>query len=112
MKAWCWSKPVPIADFGVYPNAARAANGVLAVVYGRPHHEVAFSADNGQTWQGYFKFSGGMGSFYDFIAAVEKDTFLLIYSREGRVVGTFITAKPKAKTNVPKNHRNSSNNRE
>ncbi|MCX6994036.1 MAG: sialidase family protein [Kiritimatiellaeota bacterium] len=108
-----WSKPVPIADFGVYPNAARAANGVLAVVYGRPHHEVAFSADNGKTWQGHFKFSGGGGSFYDFIAAVDKDTFLVIYPRKGRLdveqgkivddaVGRFITVKPKVKpSNCP-----------
>ncbi|MCX6993199.1 MAG: sialidase family protein [Kiritimatiellaeota bacterium] len=101
-----WSKPAPIADRGVYPNAARAENGILAVTCGRPGHWVTFSADDGNTWQGHLCFSTEPGSFYDFVAAVDKDTFLLIYSREGSVVGTFITVKPKVKNNGPKKHKN------
>ncbi|MCX6992681.1 MAG: sialidase family protein [Kiritimatiellaeota bacterium] len=104
-----WSKPAPIADRGVYPNVARAQSGILAVVYGRPGNWVAFSADNGNTWQGHLCFGKEPSSFYDFIAAVDKDTFLLIYSRIGvldtekgkivsDVIGTFITVKPKVKT--------------
>ncbi|MCX6992316.1 MAG: sialidase family protein [Kiritimatiellaeota bacterium] len=104
-----WSKPVPIADRGVYPNVVRAKNGILAVIYGRPGNWVAFSADDGNTWQGHFCFGKEPSSFYDFVAAVDKDTFLLIYSRKGRfdaekgkivsdVIGTFITVKPKVKT--------------
>ncbi|MCX6993005.1 MAG: sialidase family protein [Kiritimatiellaeota bacterium] len=108
-----WSKPVPIADRGVYPNVARAQSGVLAVIYGRPGNWVAFSADDGNTWQGHLCFGKEPSSFYDFVAAVDKDTFLLIYPRKGilnteqgkivsDVVGTFITVKPKVKpSNCP-----------
>ena len=48
-----WSKPVPIADRGVWPCACRMQSGVLAVTYGRPDNWLVFSRDHGKTWIGH-----------------------------------------------------------
>ena len=69
-----WSVADPIADRGVWPNACRLDNGVLAVIYGRPGDWLAFSLDDGHSWIGHFCLHLGpqpwdCGS-YDWIEAV------------------------------------------
>ena len=97
-----WSVADPIADRGVWPNACRLDNGVLAVIYGRPGDWLAFSLDDGHSWIGHFCLHLGpqpwdCGS-YDWIEAVASDTFLAAYGRTdpnnprmSEVSGTFIT---------------------
>ena len=97
-----WSVADPIADRGVWPNACRLDNGVLAVIYGRPGDWLAFSLDDGHTWIGHFCLHLGpqpwdCGS-YDWVEAVAPDTLLAAYGRTdpnnprmSEVSGTFIT---------------------
>ena len=55
-----WSKPEPIADRGVWPNACRMKSGILACTYGRPDNWLCFSTDEGKTWTGHFCFTRGL----------------------------------------------------
>ncbi len=97
-----WSVADPIADRGVWPNACRMANGVLAVIYGRPGDWLAFSLDDGHTWIGHFCLHLGTQAWdcgsYDWIEEVAPDTLLAAYGRTDpnnprmtEVSGTFIT---------------------
>ena len=95
-----WSKPVPIADRGVWPNACRMQSGVLACTYGRPGNWLAFSLDEGRTWMGHFCFCTGLTSSYNSVEEVEPDKLLVVYDRgcandDGEVsrelVGTYFT---------------------
>ncbi|MCX6993011.1 MAG: sialidase family protein [Kiritimatiellaeota bacterium] len=101
-----WSKPEPIADRGVWPNACRSESGILAVTYGRPFQWLAFSADDGKTWEGHHCFysPNKFIQWYNYVATVGKDKFLAIYQRDGEkdpktgeilteIVGTFFTVK-------------------
>jgi len=45
-----WSQPAPLAPFSVTPHLLTLANGMIAVVYGRPGVHVKASTDCGQTW--------------------------------------------------------------
>ncbi len=97
-----WGVADPIADRGVWPNACRMENGVLAVIYGRPGDWLAFSLDDGHSWFGHFCLHLGpqpwdCGS-YDWIEEVAPDTLLAAYGRTdpnnprmSEVSGTFIT---------------------
>ena len=77
-----WSKPIPIADRGVWPNACRMQNGVLVVTYGRPGNWLAFSLDDGHTWIGHFCFyQGGLTTSYNSVAEVAPDRLLVVYDR-------------------------------
>ncbi len=99
-----WSVPDPIADRGVWPNACRMSNGVIAVIYGRPGDWLTFSLDNGYTWMGHFCLHLGpqpwdCGS-YDWVEEVAPDTLLAAYARtdpndprQSKVVGTFIKVR-------------------
>ena len=97
-----WSVADPIADRGVWPNACRMANGVLAVIYGRPGDWLAFSLDDGHTWIGHFCLHLGTQAWdcgsYDWVEEVAPDTLLAAYGRTdpnnprmSEVSGTFIT---------------------
>ena len=101
-----WSHADPIADRGVYPKACLMANGVIAVVYGRPGDWLMFSLDQGETWVGHFCFHKGpepndCGN-YDCIEEIAPDTLLVTYGRtdpndcmKSEILGTYITVKPK-----------------
>ena len=54
-----WTKPVPTEPhlMNVAPVLAVLDNGVVACEYGRPGFHVAFSLDNGHTWQNRISFS-------------------------------------------------------
>ena len=101
-----WSHADPIADFGVYPKSCLMANGVIAVVYGRPGDWLMFSLDQGETWVGHFCLHKGpepsdCGN-YDWIEEIAPDTLLVSYGRtdpndctKTEILGTYITVKPK-----------------
>lgn len=95
-----WSKPEPIADRGVWPNACRLRSGVLAVTYGRPDNWLAFSLDEGKTWTGHFCFYRGATTSYNTVAEVAPNTLLVVYDRrrlapdgnlQSGIAGTFFT---------------------
>ncbi len=97
-----WSKPRPIADRGVWPNACRMRNGVLVVTYGRPGNWLAFSLDDGRTWVGHFCFYAGGSTCYNTVEEVAPGKLLVVYDRrrldaagELRVeeVGTFFSVR-------------------
>jgi hypothetical protein len=54
-----WSKPMPTNPhlMNIWPTLAVLDNGVVACEYNRPGFHVAFSADNGHTWQNRVSFS-------------------------------------------------------
>ena len=97
-----WGVADPIADRGVWPNACRMANGVLAVIYGRPGDWLAFSLDDGHSWIGHFCLHLGpqpwdCGS-YDWVEEVAPDILLAAYGRTdpnnprmSEVSGTYLT---------------------
>lgn len=94
-----WSKPVPIADRGVWPNACRMQSGVLVVTYGRPDNWLAFSLDNGKSWTGHLCFYRGATTSYNTVEEVAPGTLLVVYDKAGLdadgnqasgVVGTFV----------------------
>ena len=99
-----WSVADPIADRGVYPRACLTQSGVIAIIYGRPGHWLAFSIDQGHSWTGHFCLDHGpqprdCGS-YDWILEVAPDTLLAAYARtdpndcmQSEILGTFITIK-------------------
>lgn len=45
-----WTMLPPLAEFSVTPHLLTLANGMVAVVYGRPGVHVKASADSGRTW--------------------------------------------------------------
>ena len=54
-----WSKPIPTKPhlMNIAPKLIVLENGVVALEYGRPGFHVAFSIDNGHTWQDRVSFS-------------------------------------------------------
>jgi hypothetical protein len=54
-----WDKPVPTTPhlMNISPTVQVLDNGVVACQYGRPGFHVAFSIDNGHTWQDRISFS-------------------------------------------------------
>ena len=54
-----WTQPVETKPhlMNICPELATLDNGVLAIQYGRPGFHVAFSLDNGHTWQDRISFS-------------------------------------------------------
>ncbi len=99
-----WSKPEPIADRGVWPNACLMRSGVLVCTYGRPGNWLAFSLDQGKTWTGHFRFYEGSTSSYNSVEEVAPGRLLVVYDREGltadgqqapEVVGTYFTVQRK-----------------
>jgi hypothetical protein len=79
-----WSKPEPIADRGVWPNACRMKNGVLVCTYGRPGNWLAFSLDVGRTWRGHFCFYDGPTTSYNSVREIEPDTLLVVCDSQRR----------------------------
>jgi len=75
-----WSKPEPVADRGVWPNACRMKNGVIVCTYGRPDSWLMFSLDDGKTWTGHFCFHKGQGPDYNLVEEVAPDTLLVIHN--------------------------------
>jgi hypothetical protein len=78
-----WSKPMPIADRGVWPSACRMRNGLLAVTYGRPDNWLAFSRDEGRTWIGHFCFYQGSTTSYNSVEEIAPGKLLVVYDRSG-----------------------------
>ena len=54
-----WTRPIPTKPhlMNISPTLAVMDNGVVACQYGRPGFHVAFSLDNGHTWQDRISFS-------------------------------------------------------
>ena len=54
-----WTKPVPTTPhlMNIHPILLVLDNGVVVCIYGRPGFHVAFSLDNGHTWQDRISFS-------------------------------------------------------
>jgi hypothetical protein len=54
-----WTTPVPTEPhlMNIWPTLQVLDNGVVACIYGRPGFHVAFSLDNGHTWQDRVTFS-------------------------------------------------------
>ena len=77
-----WSKPEPIADRGVWPNACRMKSGILACTYGRPDNWLCFSTDEGKTWTGHFCFYEGSTTSYNSVEEVSPDTLLVVFDRQ------------------------------
>ncbi len=97
-----WSKPVPVADRGVWPNACMMKNGVIVCTYGRPDNWLMFSLDQGKTWVGHFRFHHGTSTSYNSIEEVAPNKLLVVYDRDeldadGRVkrdvLGTYFTVE-------------------
>ncbi len=95
-----WTKPVPAADSSVTPHLVPLANGVLALVYGRPGVHMKYSEDGGKTWSEAYTVIGktveqhkaagdaymdykywNMDSYSNtFLFPVSEDTVLLCYN--------------------------------
>ena len=54
-----WTRPIPTKPhlMNIFPTLQVLENGVVACQYGRPGFHVAFSLDNGHTWQDRITFS-------------------------------------------------------
>ena len=54
-----WTRPIPTKPYlmNIAPKLIVLENGVVALEYGRPGFHVAFSIDNGHTWQDRVSFS-------------------------------------------------------
>lgn len=103
-----WAAPDPISRYGVAPQAIvihdpqnKSADGILAVVYGRPYNFITFSLDSGVSFLPewcFFKSEAKPydGSDYDTIAQVPNSTTLLLVHGNSRsaysseVLGTYI----------------------
>lgn len=98
-----WQGLHPVADRGVWPNACRMRNGIIALTYGRPDNWLQFSLDNGKTWTRPVCFYRGQTSSYNSLAEVSPGKLLVVYDckqpsaetgkAEWSVVGTFISVK-------------------
>jgi hypothetical protein len=97
-----WTKPAPIADRGVWPNACRMRSGVLACTYGRPGNWLMFSLDQGKTWTAGILFHAGPSSNYNSIEEVAPNRLLVVYDRQTlnpdgelapEVVGTYFSVR-------------------
>ena len=99
-----WSHADEIADRGVWPNACRMANGILALAYGRPGDWLAFSIDEGHHWIGHFNFYHGPQSLdaanYNWVEEVAPDILLVAYSRtdfedirQSEILGTYLRVR-------------------
>jgi len=77
-----WSKPVPVADRGVWPNACMMKNGVIVCTYGRPGNWLMFSLDQGKTWTGHFCFDRNASTSYNSIEEIEPGTLLVVHDHE------------------------------
>ena len=104
-----WAAPDPISRYGVAPQAIvidtpqnKAADGILALVYGRPFNFITFSLDGGISFLPewcFFKSEAQPydGSDYDTIVQVPNSTtVLLVYgnsrsSYSSEVLGTYIS---------------------
>jgi hypothetical protein len=95
-----WSKPEPMADRGVWPNACLMQSGILACTYGRPGNWLTFSFDEGHTWTGHFCFYDGRTTSYNSVEEVAPDVLLVVYDRhqlddsgntQWQTVGTTVT---------------------
>ncbi len=100
-----WSRPRPIADRGVWPNACRMRSGVLALTYGRPGNWLSFSLDSGRSWTPGFCFYPGENSTnYNSVEEIAPGRLLVVWDRrvidaggrpEWQVVGTDFTVQRK-----------------
>lgn len=100
-----WSKPVAIADRGVWPNSCRMASGIIALVYGRADNYLQLSLDGGKTWAGRMLLSSGdysVTTSYNTVEEVAPDTLLVTYDTRAldadgnaprRTFGVFIQIK-------------------
>lgn len=97
-----WSKPQPIADRGVWPNACRMQSGAIVCTYGRPGNWLAFSLDEGRTWTGHFCFYNGPTTSYNSVEEIAPGTLLVVYDRRQldpggslrqEMVGTTVTVR-------------------
>ena len=92
-----WTEPEPTSPhlLNVWPTLQTLDNGVVAVAYGRPGVNVAFSTDNGHTWSDIETFStlpttpGQPGSItgYADMVKVGPNDLVMITSHEG---GTYV----------------------
>lgn len=99
-----WSHADPIAPFGVWPDAVRLKNGIIAVSYGRPGNWLTFSPDEGKTWAPTVQFFNDLyppdcGNYFS-IFEVAPDILLVAYARtdpndrwKSDIVGTYFQVK-------------------
>eukprot|EP01051_Picozoa_sp_SAG22_P001807 SAG22_NODE_74_length_22289_cov_65.265119_27_plen_127_part_00 len=108
-----WAAPDPISRYGVAPQAVvihdpqnKSADGIMAVVYGRPYNFITFSLDGGigflPEWC-FFKSEAKPydGSDYDTIVQLPNSSTLLLVHANSRsaysseVLGTYISVARK-----------------
>jgi len=87
-----WTEPEPTSPhlLNVWPTLTTLDNGVVAVAYGRPGVNVAFSTDNGHTWYDIENFSTLGEPFltgYVDMVQVGPNDLVLIAGLEG---GTYV----------------------
>lgn len=99
-----WSHADPIALFGVWPDAIRMKNGIIAVTYGRPGNWVMFSPDEGKTWAPSLQFYNDLyppdcGNYLS-VFEVAPGILLAAYARtdpndrwKSDIVGTYFHVK-------------------
>jgi hypothetical protein len=96
-----WSRPIPITEFGVYPNAVLMENGVIALCYGRPGNWLVFSLDYGKTWVNTIKVNDAPESVdaghYNGLVEVEPGKLLYGYAQ----------GDPKVRSRAPQDHTHS-----
>ena len=101
-----WVNTRSISDWGVWPNGAQCENGVIAVFTGRPGNWIEFSANEGQSWEGWYEVDSDPSTcdctHYNDIAWIYGNTFLAVYNRTTELggcnvelVGTFFTVNHK-----------------
>lgn len=74
-----WSAPEPVASSSVTPHLVKLANGVVALVFGRPGVHVQFSSDGCRSWEALTSLIGKtaeevVAAGRDLIAAMYRDT--------------------------------------
>ena len=110
-----WAAPDPISRYGVAPqavvmhspqsnNGPTTAEGILAVVYGRPYNFITFSLDGGRSFLPEWCFFTSEtqpydGSDYDTVVQLTNtSTLLLVYGNSrsaysSEVLGTYISVE-------------------
>ena len=115
-----WSKPVAFTPNGVKPSLLTLDNGTLVLTSGRPGVQMRFNLDGtGENWTApidMLPFMNGEGSYtgdvscgYTGLLAIDKNTFLLVYSdflehnNQGEVRKAIKVRKIKVKNYIKRN---------
>jgi S-formylglutathione hydrolase FrmB len=80
-----WSKPRRTGAHGAFPDLAVLSDGTLALSYGRPGANIAFSRDHGLTWSDHTSVDPTPYSGYTSITEIGPGEILMAFGTKGRI---------------------------